>query len=451
MGKTYEKKKREEKQVCPCQYTCVHEDMKNAIKKWNSISLVKRIIGGLIVGLILGLVVPKATPISMLGNLFVGALKAVAPILVFFLVMSALCNQGKGQKTNMKTVIVLYLLGTFLAGCIAVAASYMFPITLSLSEGVEDMTAPGGVGEVISNLLMNIVSNPVGSIVEANYIGILAWAVIFGIALKGASAGTKKALENIADAVSQAVRWIISCAPFGIMGLMFTTISQQGLGVLLGYGRLILVIVGSVLFVALVVNPIIVFICSKKNPYPLVLRCLKDSGITAFFTRSSAANIPVNMGLCDDMGLDEDTYSISIPLGATINMGGAAITISVLALAAAHTLDISVDIPTAIILCVLSAASACGASGVAGGSLLLVPLACSLFGISNDIAMQVVGVGFIVGVIQDSCETALNSSTDVLYTATAELYDRRKHPENYSSELKIKKSEGKAANQAAEA
>lgn len=411
--------------------------MKNAIQKWNSISLVKRIIGGLIIGLILGLVVPQATPIAMLGNLFVGALKAVAPILVFFLVMSALCNQGEGQKTNMKTVVILYLLGTFLAGCVAVAASYLFPVTLSLTEGVEDMVAPGGVGEVISNLLMNIVSNPVSSIANANYIGILAWAVIFGIALKKASSGTKKALENIADAVSQAVRWIISCAPFGIMGLIFNTISEQGLGVLLGYGRLILVLVGSMLFVALVVNPIVVFVYTRRNPFRLVFKCLKDSGITAFFTRSSAANIPVNMELCENLGLDEDTYSISIPLGATINMGGAAVTISVLALAAAHTLGVSVDIPTAIILCILSAASACGASGVAGGSLLLVPLACSLFGIPNDVAMQVVGVGFIVGVIQDSCETALNSATDVLYTATAELYDRRKNPSSYKTEVNI--------------
>lgn len=406
--------------------------MKNVFSKWNSISLVKRIIVGLIIGLILGLTVPNATPIGILGDLFVGALKAVAPLLVFFLVMSALCQHKDGQKTNMKSVIILYLLGTFLAGCVAVAASFLFPITLTLTEGVEDMTAPGGVGEVLTNLLLNIVSNPVNSIATANYIGILAWAVVFGLALKQASAGTKKALENVSDAISQAVRWVISFAPFGIMGLIFKTISQEGLAVLLGYGKLILVLVGSMLFVALVVNPIITFICIRKNPYPLVFRCLKDSGLTAFFTRSSAANIPVNMELCESLGLDEDTYSVSIPLGATINMGGAAVTISVLALAAAHTLDIAVDIPTAIILCLVAAASACGASGVAGGSLLLVPLACSLFGISNDTAMQVVGVGFIVGVIQDSCETALNSSTDVLYTAIAELADRRKHPENYA-------------------
>lgn len=266
---------------------------------------------------------------------------------------------------------------------------------------------------------MNIVSNPVDALVNANYIGILAWAIIFGIALKAASETTKTVIENISEATSTAVRWIINLAPFGIMGLIFTTISEQGLGVLLSYGRLICVLVGTMLFVALVLNPIVTFICTRQNPYPLVLRCLKDSGLTAFFTRSSAANIPVNMELCKDLGLDEDTYSISIPLGATINMGGAAITISIMALAAAHTLGISVDFPTALILCILAAASAAGASGVAGGSLLLIPMACSLFGIPNDVAMQVVGVGFIVGVIQDSCETALNSSTDVLYTACA--------------------------------
>lgn len=408
--------------------------MKNVFQKWNQISLVKRIICGLVLGLILGLTVPGATPISMLGDLFVGALKAVAPILVFFLVMSALCQQGAGQRTNMKTVIILYLLGTFLAGCVAVIASFLFPVTLTLTESATDMTAPEGVGEVLTTLLMNLVSNPVSSLANANYIGILAWAVILGIALKKAGDGTKKALADIADAVSQAVRWIISLAPFGIMGLMFTTISTQGLGVLASYARLLLVLVGSMLFVALVVNPLISYVCMRSNPYPLVFRCLKESGITAFFTRSSAANIPVNMELCENLGLDEDTYSISIPLGATINMAGAAITISVLALAATNTLGISVDIPTAIILCVLSAASACGASGVAGGSLLLIPLACSLFGIPNDVAMQVVGVGFIVGVIQDSCETALNSSTDALFTAIAEYRDKRLHPERYQAE-----------------
>ncbi len=409
--------------------------MKNVLSKWNSISLVKRILCGLIIGIILGLVIPQASAISILGNLFVGALKGVAPILVFFLVMSALCHMGQGQKTNMKFIVMLYLLGNLISALSAVLASYLFPITLTLSESTaaSDVAPPSGVTEVLTNLLMNVVANPVDSIVNANYIGILAWACIFGIALKKANDGTKQALENISDAVATAVKWIISCAPFGIMGLIFTTISEQGLGVLLSYGRLILVLVGTMAFVALVLNPLIAFLCIRKNPYPLVFRCLKDSFITAFFTRSSAANIPVNMELCEDLGLDENTYSVSIPLGATINMAGAAITISTMALAAAHTMGVSVDFPTAFILCVLSAASAAGASGVAGGSLLLIPMACSLFGISNDIAMQVVGVGFIVGVIQDSCETGLNSSTDVLFTACAEYRDRRLHPENYSS------------------
>ena len=413
-------------------------NMKNIINKWNSVSLVLRIICGLILGIILGLTVPQASGISILGQLFVGALKGVAPILVFFLVMSALCRMGKGQKTNMKFIVILYLLGNLLSALVAVLASYVAPITLTLTEAAEsDVAPPSGVVEELTNLLMNVVANPVDSIVNANYIGILAWAVIFGIALKKASDGTKTALDNISEAVAQAVKWIISCAPFGIMGLIFATISTEGLGALLTYGRLIVVLVGSMAFVALVMNPIIVFLCTRTNPFPLVFKCLSRSFITAFFTRSSAANIPVNMELCEDMGLDEDTYSISIPLGATINMAGAAITISTMALAAAHTMGISVDFPTAFILCVLSALSAAGASGVAGGSLLLIPMACSLFGISNDVAMQVVGVGFIVGVIQDSCETGLNSSTDVLYTACAELRDRRKHPERYTTEINI--------------
>ena len=401
--------------------------MKNLIQKWNSINLIKRIICGLIVGIILGLAIPKASVISILGDLFVGALRGIAPLLVFFLVMSSLCHMGKGQKTNMKFVVVLYLLGNVLSALAAVISSRLFPIMLTFSENTNtsDITPPSGVAEVLKNLLMNIVSNPVDALVNANYIGILAWAIIFGIALKAASETTKTVIENISEATSTAVRWIINLAPFGIMGLIFTTISEQGLGVLLSYGRLICVLVGTMLFVALVLNPIVTFICTRQNPYPLVLRCLKDSGLTAFFTRSSAANIPVNMKLCQDLGLDEDTYSISIPLGATINMAGAAITISTMALAAAHTLDIHVDFPTALILCVLSAASAAGASGVAGGSLLLIPLACSLFGIPNDVAMQVVGVGFIVGVIQDSCETALNSSTDVLFTAIGDIRTRK--------------------------
>lgn len=400
--------------------------MKNLVTRWNEISLVKRIICGLIIGIVLGLVVPQATALSLLGNLFVGALKAIAPILVLFLVMSALAKHQEGKQTNMKHIIGLYLLGTFLAGLMAVIASFLFPITLTLTQSTSDITPPGGIGEVLNTLMMNLVANPVDALVNANYIGILAWAVLLGIALRKAPEGVKVAIESVADAISQIVRWIINCAPFGVLGLVFTTISQQGIDSLLSYGKLIVLLVGTMAFVAFVVNPIIVFIGIRRNPFPLVLKCLKDSGITAFFTRSSAANIPVNMRLCAELGLDRDTYAVSIPLGSTINMGGAAVTISILALAAAHTLGIQVDFASAVVLSVLSAVSACGASGVAGGSLLLVPLACSLFGIPNDVAMQVVGVGFIVGVIQDSCETAINSSTDVLYTAVAELSKRRK-------------------------
>lgn len=400
--------------------------MKKIIESWNRISLIKKIICGLTVGVILALAVPQLNVISLLGDLFVGALKAIAPLLVLFLVMSALASQREGKQSNIKRIIFLYLLGTFLAGCVAVAASFLFPVTIALTDSTSTTAPPSGIGEVVNSLLMSLVSNPVDALVNANYIGILAWAVLLGIALRKAGDSTKKAISEISDALSQIVRWVIACAPFGVMGLVFSTISQQGLSSLLSYGRLILLLVGSMAFVAFVVNPIITFIGIRKNPYPLVLKCLKDSGITAFFTRSSAANIPVNMKLCEELGLDRDTYAVSIPLGSTINMGGAAVTISTLALAAVHTLGIPVDIPTAIVLCVLSAISACGASGVAGGSLLLVPLACSLFGISDDIAMQVVGVGFIVGVIQDSCETAINSSTDVLYTAVAEFSRRRK-------------------------
>lgn len=400
--------------------------MKNLVTRWNEISLVKRIICGLIIGIVLGLVAPQATALSLLGNLFVGALKAIAPILVLFLVMSALAKHQEGKQTNMKHIIGLYLLGTFLAGLMAVIASFLFPVTLTLTQSTSDITPPSGIGEVLNTLMMNLVANPVDALVNANYIGILAWAVLLGIALRKAPEGVKVAIESVADAISQIVRWIINCAPFGVLGLVFTTISQQGIDSLLSYGKLIVLLVGTMAFVAFVVNPIIVFIGIRKNPFPLVLKCLKDSGLTAFFTRSSAANIPVNMRLCAELGLDRDTYAVSIPLGSTINMGGAAVTISILALAAAHTLGIQVDFASAVVLSVLSAVSACGASGVAGGSLLLVPLACSLFGIPNDVAMQVVGVGFIVGVIQDSCETAINSSTDVLYTAVAELSKRRK-------------------------
>ncbi|KAJ52541.1 serine/threonine transporter [Clostridium tetanomorphum] len=401
--------------------------MKSLINKWNGLSLVKRIIIGLAIGIILAVTISeKVKPIVILGSLFVGALKAIAPILVFFLVMSAIAQHKTGHKTNMKSIIGLYLLGTFLAGFFAVIASFMFPVTLTLKASAENVMAPGGVSEVLKTLLMNIVDNPVKAIYNANYIGILSWAVLLGFALRTAPDSTKTMLSNFSDAVSQIVRWIINFAPLGIMGLVFDAIATDGIKSLLSYGQLLAVLVGSMLFVALVVNPIIVFAYIRKNPYPLVFKCLRESGITAFFTRSSAANIPVNMSLCEKLGLDKDNYSVSIPLGATINMAGAAVTIAVLTLAAVNTLGIKVDIATAIILSVLSAVSACGASGVAGGSLLLIPLACSLFGIPNDIAMKVVGVGFIVGVLQDSCETALNSSTDVLFTATAEFAQWRK-------------------------
>lgn len=401
--------------------------MKELFKAWNRLSLVMQIAIGLVIGIILALTVPdKVSGITIFGSLFVGALKGVAPVLVFFLVMSAISQHKTGQKTNMKSIIALYLIGTFAAGCIAVVASFIYPLTLTFTDSVSDIAPPSGITEVLKTLVFNMVDNPVDSLLNANYIGILVWAILLGVALRHAAEGTKTMLSNIADAVSQVVRWVIRFAPLGVMGLVFDAIATNGIDALKKYASLIVLLVAVMLIDALIVNPIMVFIVTRKNPYPLVLKCLKDSGITAFFTRSSAANIPVNMRLCEELGLDKDTYSISIPLGATINMGGAAITISVLALAAANTLGIAVDIPTAVILCVLSALSACGASGVAGGSLLLIPLACSLFGIPNDLAMQVVGVGFIIGVIQDSCETALNSSTDVLFTAAADIASKRR-------------------------
>ena len=395
--------------------------MKRFISTWNRTSLIKRIAIGVVVGAVLGLLVPKFTVIGLLGDMFVGGLKAIAPLLVFALVANALSQTREGQQSNMKTVIVLYLFGTFAAALTAVISHYIFPISLKLgAAAATKATAPQGVGEVFKDLLLKMVDNPVNALAQANYIGVLVWAVVFGFAMRAASNHTKDLLNTLAEVTSQIVRWIINLAPFGILGLVFNTISENGVGVLADYGVLILVLVGTMAFVALVVNPIIAFVMMGKNPFPLVFRCLKDSGITAFFTRSSAANIPVNLQLCKDLGLNPDTYSVSIPLGSTINMAGAAVTINVLTLAAVTTLGIQVDFATALILSVISAISACGASGIAGGSLLLVPVACSLFGISNDLAMQVVGVGFIVGVIQDSCETALNSSTDVLFTAVAE-------------------------------
>ena len=400
--------------------------MKKIWQKWNEISLIKRILVFLVFGAVLGVIAPNLTWLGIFGQLFVGALKAVAPILVFFLVIAALTNAH--ADGSMKTIMLLYVLCTFIAALAAVVASYLFPIELTL-EGLEaaDKASPEGVGEVLSTLIMNLVANPVDALVNANYLGILAWGVLLGVALRIASEATKNIFTDISDAVGHVVRWVISLAPFGIFGLVYTAVSTNGLEIFTEYGKLLLVLVGCMLFLAFVANPLIVYFFTRKNPYPLVMRTLKESGLTAFFTRSSAANIPVNMELCRKLKLDKDIYSVSIPLGATINMGGAAVTITVMAMAASHTLGIAVDLPTAVILSVLAAVSACGASGVAGGSLMLIPLACSLFGIGNDIAMQVVAVGFIIGVIQDSCETALNSSTDVLFTAAAEYRERRKN------------------------
>lgn len=402
--------------------------MRVILNAWNKVSLVQQIIIGLIIGAVLGHFFPSELAlIGVLGNLFVGALKAVAPILVLFLVMSAIAQHQAGKKTNMKDIIILYVIGTLAASAVAVIASFVFKMELILpNTGTAASQPPGGVTEVLLTLLANVVDNPVKAVLTANYIGILAAAIILGFALRKSGDATKNVIADIAEAISQAVRWVIKMAPFGVMGLVFTTIATTGFDGMKSYVQIILLLVGCMFFVALVVNPLIVFIKIRRNPYPLVWTCLKESGIYAFFTRSSAANIPVNMRLCEKLGLDKDTYSISIPLGATINMSGAAITIAILTLAATNTLGISVDVPTALILCVLAAVSACGASGVAGGSLLLIPLACSLFGISDAIAMQVVGVGFIVGVIQDSCETALNSSTDVLFTAAAEFGKKEK-------------------------
>ncbi|MBQ6779942.1 MAG: serine/threonine transporter SstT [Treponema sp.] len=394
---------------------------------YNSTSLILRIFIGIVIGTVLGLIFPHAAWIGSFGSLFVGALKAIAPVLVFALVSSSLVKGGAKLDRRFGVVVALYMISTLLASFVAVAASFLFPQTIALTYQADVSSAPAGIGQVLNNLLINAVANPLDSIVRANYIGILVWAIIFGLSMKKfASETTKEMFAEIAQGISQVVRWVINLAPFGIMGLVYATVASNGLSIFTSYGKLLVVLVGSMLVMALIVSPIMVAITLHRNPYPLVWRCLRQSGLTAFFTRSSAANIPVNMELCEDLGLDEDMYSVSIPLGATINMDGAAITIAVMTLAAAHTIGVSVDLPTALILCVIATLGACGASGVAGGSLLLIPMACSLFGISNDISMQVVGVGFIIGVIQDSMETALNSSSDVLFTATAEYYSWRK-------------------------
>ena len=406
--------------------------MSNALAKWQGISLILRIIIGMIIGIAFALSVPGNTILPIFGKVFVGLLKGIAPILVFVLVISALANASGNIGGRFKNVILIYIFGTFFASVTAVMACQLFPVTMKLTDAATD-AAPDGIGQILTTIITNVVANPVNALMSGNYLSILCWAIIFGLGFKKlASKGTCDMVADLAAVVSKAVFWIIQLAPFGIMGLVFSAVSENGLEIFVDYGRLLVVLVGCMFAMALIVNPLITFFFLRRNPYPLVWKCLKISGVTAFFTRSSAANIPVNMELCKDMGLDVDFYSVSIPLGATINMEGAAITITVMAMSVAYTLGIAVDIPTAILLSVLSAVGACGASGVAGGSLLLIPMACSLFGISNDIAMQAVGVGFIIGVIQDSCETGLNSSSDALFTAIAEFYDRRKQGKDFS-------------------
>ncbi|OAV01305.1 MULTISPECIES: serine/threonine transporter SstT [Moraxella] len=396
--------------------------MRSIVDAYLRLGLVPLIVLALVIGTIIGVVAPSfGLSLGILGSIFVGALKAVAPVLVFVLVLAAVSNQRIGADSRIKPIIFLYLVGTFSAALVAVGASFMFPTELVLNniESVEQ-AAPQSLREVLTNLLMNLVANPVASLANANYMGILTWAVLIGLALRHVTETTLRVVSDLGTAVTSVVKWIIALAPFGILGLVASTIAETGVQALVGYARLLAVLVGSMLFIALVMNPIIVAAMTRKNPYPLVFTCLRESGVTAFFTRSSAANIPVNMNLARKLGLSEDTYSVSIPLGATINMAGAAITINVLTLAAAHTLGIEVSFGAAVLLAIVGSLSACGASGVAGGSLLLIPLACNLFNIPNDVAMQVVAIGFIIGVVQDSAETALNSSTDVLFTAAAD-------------------------------
>lgn len=400
--------------------------MKKIFETYTKSPLILRIAIGLMIGICLGLWVPQATFIKIFGDIFVGALKAIAPILVFVLVIASLASAGAGIGNRFRTVIFFYMLSTFLAAVVAVIGSFLFPVTIPLTDAATQ-SAPTGLSEVFSTLLNNMVTNPITSIMNANYVGILTWAIIFGLALrKRASEATKKILTDISDAVSMAVAWVIQFAPFGIMGLVFSSVNEYGLEIFTDYGKLLLVLVGCMLSVALIVDPLIVGIALKMNPYPLVFKCFKESGVTAFFTRSSAANIPVNMALCEKLGLDKEHYSVSIPLGATINMDGAAITITVMSLSAAFSQGVEVEFLVAILLSFVATLGACGASGVAGGSLLLIPMACSLLGIGQDIAMQVVAVGFIIGVIQDSLETAINSSGDVLFCATAEFREWKK-------------------------
>lgn len=402
--------------------------MKKFVSAYAKIPLIAKIAVGIVIGVCLGLWVPDASFVTVLGDLFVGALKAIAPVLVFVLVIASLASAGEGIGKRFRTVIFFYMVSTFLAAVVAVVGSYLFPVTIPLGEAANN-TAPAGLGDVFKTLLGNMVTNPITAIANGNYLGILTWAVVLGLALRAANDKTKEVLSDLSAAVSKAVAWVIQLAPFGILGLVYASIGEYGVAIFVDYGKVLLLLVGCMLLVAFVVDPLIVAIALKRNPYPLVLKCFKESGITAFFTRSSAANIPVNMKLCEKLGLDKEYYSVAIPLGATINMDGAAITITVMSLAAAFSQGIQVNILLAILLSFVATLGACGASGVAGGSLLLIPMACSLLGVGQDIAMQVVAVGFIIGVVQDSLETAINSSGDVIFCATAEYRERMKNGE----------------------
>lgn len=399
---------------------------------WQKCNLMLRILIGIVIGAVLALTLPGQSAISMLGDLFVGALKGIAPILVAVLVASSVSKARNGLGSRFKSVITLYIFTTLMAAVVAVFVSYLFPVNVVLAGTTgSSNAAPGALSEVFRNIVKEIVCNPIEAVARANYLSILFWAIVVGFALKmKGSQRTIETLHDWAEAVSKVVAWVIQCAPFGILGLVYSSVSDSGLEIFSTYGQLLLLLVGCMFTVSLVINPIIVGCMLRRNPYPLVWRCLKESAVSAFFTRSSAANIPVNMALCKRLGLDEDFYSVSIPLGSTINMNGAAITITVMTLATCHTLGIEVSFLSALLLSIIATLGACGASGVAGGSLLLIPMACSLFGISNDVAMQVVAVGFIIGVVQDSVETALNSSGDVLFTATAELHERMKRNKN---------------------
>lgn len=404
----------------------------SALRKWQRSNLMIRILTGVIIGAILALISPKMNGITFLGTLFVGALKAIAPILVFILVTSSISKAQEGLGNKFRKIILLYMMSTFIAAVIAVFAGRIFPVSITLSEiAGADNAAPGALGDVFRNIVNEIVSNPVKAIMNANYLSILFWATITGLSLKRlANENTIRTIHDFAESVSLVVKWIIQCAPFGIMGLVYGAVSESGVEVFTTYGKLLLLLVGCMLLVSLVINPLIVAVLIRRNPYPLLWQCLKESAVSAFFTRSSAANIPVNMNLCKRMGVDEDFYSVSIPLGSTINMNGAAITITVMTMATCHTLGIVPSLGSALLLSIIATLAACGASGVAGGSLLLIPMACSLFGISNDIAMQVVAVGFIIGMIQDSFETALNSSGDAFFTIAADMQERINSPKN---------------------